>query len=179
MASLDIQDAYLHIPLHPSAKKFLCFKAGDLLYEFNCLPFGLNIAPLVFTSVLKVLIQKLRIANINILAYLDDLILWESNPQRCEQAVKATVNLLQDHGFLIHHTKSAPIPSQQVEWLGFHWDSVSHTAALTSRNARKIQDQSSAILAQGTTSRSELESLFGRLAFEAQFLPNIKYLERR
>lgn len=46
MACLDIQDAYLHDSMHPSARIFLCFQVNGQYFGFICLLFGLNIAPL-------------------------------------------------------------------------------------------------------------------------------------
>ena len=77
MACLDIQDAYLHVSIHPSMRKFLCFHANGRHFKFTVLPFGLNIAPLVFSSILRPIITQLREEQINVLAYPDDLIVWD------------------------------------------------------------------------------------------------------
>ena len=42
---IDLQDAYFHVPIHPSSRKF-AFK--NKVYQFQVLPFGLNTAPQVF-----------------------------------------------------------------------------------------------------------------------------------
>ena len=41
MASIDLKDAYLLVPVDKSCKKFIRFKYLDSLYEFNALPFEL------------------------------------------------------------------------------------------------------------------------------------------
>lgn len=53
MASLDLKDAYYLVPMHRSSQRYLRFKFGNTLFEFTCLPFGLNTAPYVFTKILK------------------------------------------------------------------------------------------------------------------------------
>ncbi len=54
MVSLDLKEAYLHVPIHPSHWRFLRValrsQAGELIvYQWKVLPFGLATAPRVFT----------------------------------------------------------------------------------------------------------------------------------
>ena len=45
VSSMDLSDAYLHIPIHPNSRKYLrfCYKAQ--VFQFTSLPFGLATAP--------------------------------------------------------------------------------------------------------------------------------------
>jgi len=52
MTSLDLQDAFHHILIHPKSHKYLQFHWHSKIYQFKVLPFGLSLAPLVFTKVL-------------------------------------------------------------------------------------------------------------------------------
>jgi hypothetical protein len=70
--SLDLKDAYLHVPIHPSHFKWLRFQVAGQAYAFRCLPFGLSTAPRVFTRVVKALGAFLRRNGIHIFQYLDD-----------------------------------------------------------------------------------------------------------
>ena len=45
---IDLQDAYFHLPIHPSSRKYLRFAFENKVYQFRVLPFGLNTAPQVF-----------------------------------------------------------------------------------------------------------------------------------
>lgn len=178
MACLDIQDAYLHIKLHPATRKLFCFQANGKRFEFTCPPFGLNISSIMFTSLLRPIIQKLRSEHINVLCYLDDLIIWDTSAIACGKTVFRSVTILQEHGSLIHLEKSQPTPSQQKDWLGFRWDSLSNSATFTPHNVNKIKHQSNLIFNQGRTCRSETASLQSRLAFAAQLLPRTCFLKR-
>ena len=53
VTSLDLTDAYFHIPIHPRFQKYLRFNVGDRSYQFTALPFGIATAPLEFTMVAK------------------------------------------------------------------------------------------------------------------------------
>ena len=46
---IDLHDAYFHVPIHPSSRKYLRFTFENKVYQFQVLPFGLNTAPQVFT----------------------------------------------------------------------------------------------------------------------------------
>jgi hypothetical protein len=52
-ASIDLRDAYFHVPLHPSTRKYMCFRWKGRLFRFCVLPFGLSPAPKVFTSLTR------------------------------------------------------------------------------------------------------------------------------
>ena len=45
---IDLQDAYFHVPIHPSSRKYLRFAFENKVYQFRVLPIGLNTAPQVF-----------------------------------------------------------------------------------------------------------------------------------
>ena len=52
MISLDLQDAYLQVPVHPQSRRYLRFCLGDQVYQFWVLCFGLSSAPQVSTRVM-------------------------------------------------------------------------------------------------------------------------------
>ena len=43
--SIDICDAYLHVPMHQAVCKYLRFVVNKKVYQFTCLPFGLATSP--------------------------------------------------------------------------------------------------------------------------------------
>ena len=45
MSSIDLSDAYLHIPIHPNSRKCLWFGHRSQVFHFTSLPFGLATAP--------------------------------------------------------------------------------------------------------------------------------------
>ena len=50
MASIDLKDAYFLISVKKECRKYLRFEFNNKLYEFNCLPFGLNVAPFIWMT---------------------------------------------------------------------------------------------------------------------------------
>ena len=49
VSSIDLSDAYLHIPIHLNSRKYLRFFHRSQVFQFTSLPFGLATAPQVFT----------------------------------------------------------------------------------------------------------------------------------
>ena len=52
MVSLDLQDAYLQVPVHHDSRRYLRFVVGGRTYQFRVLCFGLTTAPQVFTRIM-------------------------------------------------------------------------------------------------------------------------------
>ena len=58
MAKIDLKDAYLIVAVQEMSRKFLQFLWKGVIYQYKATPFGLNIAPYVFTKLLKRLTQN-------------------------------------------------------------------------------------------------------------------------
>nr|CAH7731121.1 unnamed protein product [Callosobruchus chinensis] len=77
LGNIDMKDAYYMIAVNDNYKKYLRFLFKDKRYQFNCLPFGLNIAPYIFTKLLKPLVTLLRkLKNMLFIICLDDINLY-------------------------------------------------------------------------------------------------------
>ena len=79
------------------------------------MPFGLNIAPRIFTKLISVLIKEFRGKGFKIFAYLNDWIIWELDPQRCKAALQKVRNMISNYGFIVNEKKSMLTPSQRVK----------------------------------------------------------------
>ena len=83
MVSLDLQDAYLQVPVHPASRRFLRFCVGDAVFQFRALYFGLSSAPQVFTRVMAPISSIMHRHGFRLLRYLDDW-LHLPGPGACE-----------------------------------------------------------------------------------------------
>ena len=70
--SIDLQDAYLHIPIVEHHHHFLHFVWCNVPYQWKVLPFGLATAPRVFTSLTKPILFLCHHKGLHIVIYLDD-----------------------------------------------------------------------------------------------------------
>lgn len=61
MMKPDLEYAYYAVPIHHESRKYLRFQFEGTTFEFICLPFGLSLAPRVFTRILRLVVAKLRL----------------------------------------------------------------------------------------------------------------------
>ena len=87
MAKLDLKEAYFMLSVNKSERKFLRFVFQGQIYKFNCLPFGFNCAPLIFTKLMKPVVSHLREKGFLSVIYLDDLLLLGSSYKGCKENV--------------------------------------------------------------------------------------------
>lgn len=74
MVSLDLQNAYWHVPLRPADHKLFQFRFDGALYEFKVLPFGVSVTLHVFHHLLQRVVVWLRWAGVCLCIYLDDVL---------------------------------------------------------------------------------------------------------
>ena len=116
--SIDLSDAYLHIPLHVAHRKYLRFFIQGKAYQFTCLCFGPSQAPRNFTKIVTVIAAYLRMQNLRLAVYLDDWFLVNQIRQLLIRDKIRTLDLLSELGFLINLEKSALQPSQNITYIG-------------------------------------------------------------
>ena len=138
-ASIDSADAYYSVSIDKTFRKYLRFVYEGQLYQFTCIPNGLSPGPRAFTKLLKSPLAYLRQQfGMNIIAYLEDLIIMGKTPLEVAEAVKQTLWLMTDLGFKVSVSKSTLIPSQEIEFLGFRLDTISITVHMLENKATKL-----------------------------------------
>ncbi|CAJ0918064.1 unnamed protein product [Ranitomeya imitator] len=122
MATVDLRDAYYHVPIHPEHRKFLRFAVskGHQIkhFQFNVLPFGISSAPRVFTKIMAEAIIFIRQQGICIVPYLDDLLIMAPSASRLETDVSKSLEILQTLGWIPNLEKSEVHPSTRRKFLG-------------------------------------------------------------
>ena len=169
--SLDLSDAYHHIPMSESAQKYLCFQIGDDRYKYLVLPFGLSIAPWAFTTLAKPLKDWARQQGIVMFQYLDDWIILARDPETLAEHTAAVVAKAQELGFLINTEKSELIPKQKITFLGEVLDLSQARAFPTQEKKQEIWQSLHRLLASRTIKLLRAESLLGLMSFVAPTIP--------
>ena len=70
--SIDLTDAYLHLPIHHQSRKYLRFVHEDQVYHFTALPFRMSLSLLIFSKLMDIIAAFLRQRAISVFPYLDD-----------------------------------------------------------------------------------------------------------
>lgn len=172
MAVLDQKEAFHRIPVNVNDRKYLRFVWEGHLYQFTCIPFGLNIAPFIFTKVMKPVLGKLRKSGFESVSYLDDALLLGNTKSICECNIQVTTKLFLSLGLEINYKKSQLVPSQRVKYLGFYLDSSQMSITLPEEKCINIISKCTAAIHNQTLIIHDLAVLIGNLISAS---PAIKY----
>ena len=130
--SLDLIDAYLHIPLRPAHRKFMRLAVGDHHFQFASMCFGLAPAPRVFTKVMVEIWAYMWRQGERMFQYLNDWLLISADKEKLRRQRKDLIRLTKRLGLLINVSKSEQVPSQEAVYLGdqlfLHWGEVGLSA---------------------------------------------------
>ena len=115
--TLDIQDAYWHVPVSWLCHVFLAFSLELFpgvwkTFVFQYLPFGLSSAPWAFTRVMKPIKAYLHIRSIRAHSYLDDFLFLSRCREVLVEQIALVLNLLERLGLKINSKKSQLVLSQ-------------------------------------------------------------------
>ncbi|XP_038126440.1 uncharacterized protein LOC119773526 [Cyprinodon tularosa] len=130
-SSVDLKDAYFHIPIYPPHRQYLRFAFQGVCYEYRVLPFGLSLSPRVFIRCTEAAVAPLRRRGIRLATYLDDWLLLAQSEQEARVHTHIVTKHLMDLGFVINMEKSHPSPTQEICFLGLSLRSVPFTARLS------------------------------------------------
>ncbi|KAK7889130.1 hypothetical protein WMY93_024690 [Mugilogobius chulae] len=104
--TIDLSDAYFHISVHPAHRKFLRFSYKETVYEYQVIPFGLSLAPRVFSKCVEAALAPLRATGIRIFSYIDDYLICSDSRERAVRDTLTVLNHLTALGFRINRAKS-------------------------------------------------------------------------
>lgn len=122
--SIDLKDAFFHIPVHPAHRKYLRFKTRKGTFQFVAMPFGLKTAPAVFTRIAKSVASYARSMGVSNLMYLDDWLLSHLLRATSNAQTSWMVQLTERLGWLINYDKSELESTQSPTFIGMFLDLV-------------------------------------------------------
>ena len=171
VSSIDLSDAYLHIPIHPSSRKYLrfCYKAQ--VFQFTSLPFGLATAPQVFTMIVKEVKLMALSRGLRIHQYLDDWLIRSQSQEEAQVNTQAVVDLTQSLGWIINQEKSELKPTQVFSFVGYEYHLDSALVKPTQERWLKLQDLILRLKSKRVLTARCLMSLIGLLASTEKMVP--------
>ena len=121
-SSLDLKDAFFHVPVARAHRKFLRFRFGHRHFHFRALPFGLTTSPYLFTRLVKPVGAYARSRGLSITQYLDDWLLSAASPQSCNEWTQWLLQLTTSLGLVVNLPKSDLTPKQVFDYIGITFD---------------------------------------------------------
>ena len=104
------------------AGKYQRFHLNKVNYQFKALPFGLAMAPLEFTKVVKEVKLMAQARGIRIHQYLDNWLLRARCLATCLQHTRTLLDLCQELGWVVNMKKSELTPQQVFNFVGYRFD---------------------------------------------------------
>ena len=171
MASIDLKEAYLQVPVHPASRHFLRFVFRGTVYQFKALCFGLSTAPQVFTRVMAPVSAILHSLGIRMRRYLDDWLVQSSSRESLLEDLQTVLRLCHELGIVINPMKSNLIPSQVVQYLGVVIASTSFRASPSVERISRLQSTAAEFQSCASPTASFWLSLLGVLSSLAHLIP--------
>ena len=169
--SLDAKDGFWHLPVSRRKRPFLGFRYRGKLYQFRALPFGLNVAPRLFTKVMAHMVKVMAAEGIFVLIYLDDLLIVAPTRELCLAHMYKALSILESFGWIINENKSRKLPAQIFEWLGVHFNLQTHTVCPTESNMDALRVRLQLVIQSKYCTRRKLMRLQGLANWVGQTNP--------
>ena len=163
MAKLDLKDCFWGLPLSKQDQRAVAFRWKGTNYVFKCLPFGLSLAPMFITKLYRHVVEYLQARGHRVMIYIDDLLILGENKQKCEDSLRATLELMKDLGAVVNEEKSCFSPEQTVNYLGFCLDSRTMTVTAPPNKIRNLKKQIRTLLRRKVASARDLASILGKI----------------
>ena len=163
--SIDLQDAYLHIPIFKHHCHFLCFVWHNVPYQWKVLPFGLATAPRVFMSLTKPILFLCHHKGLHIVIYLDDILMLVCSKQVGKRACLFLCSLLVHLSLHINFCKSDLCLSQTFCFLGLSLDTLHMSVSLPPDKLADIQQLALSLLQTPHVTVHRIMSFLGKANF--------------
>ena len=111
---LDLSNCFLSFPLHPSVRKYFCFRFEGVLYQFTSMPFGLSTAPRVCTQLLSIVQFALAEKGITDIRYLDDFFLIAKLEKDMARDLRIAQSVIRQFGLVVNPDKTEGVPTTRT-----------------------------------------------------------------
>ena len=168
--SIDLTDAYLHVPIHHQSRKYLRFVHEDKVYHFSALPFGISLSPLIFSKLMDVIAAFLRQRAISVFPYLDDWLIKNLIHNRLITQTKICIQTIQSLGFLPNLKKSDLFPAQKFTFIGMEFLTQQNLVSVPADRVQNLILTIKKIMSAKHVSARTFLSLLGKLSAAADLV---------
>ena len=163
ITSLDLTDAYFHMPVAIKFRKFMRFVIDNRIYEFLAMPFGLSTAPKEFTDLVVEFKKIASTRGFHLNQYLDDWINRDITQGIAQYRIWQLLQLVVFLGFVPNYDKSSLIPSRQFDFLGGSYDLQAEIVKPTTKRVVKVMKATDSFREAPTKTVRQFMSLIGLL----------------
>ena len=168
--SIDLTDAYLHVPIHHQSRKYLRFVHEDQVYHFSALPFGMSLSPLIFSKLMDVIAAFLRQRAVSVFPYLDAWLIKNLIHNRLITQTKICIQTIQSLGFLRNLKKSDLFPAQKFTFIGMEFLTQQNLVRVPADRVQNLILTIKKIMSAKHVSARTFLSLLGKLSAAADLV---------
>ncbi len=169
--TIDLKDAYFHVSILPSHRKFLRFAFRGKAYQYWVLPFGLALSPRTFTKYVDAALAPLRLQGIRILNYIDDWLILAQSEQMAVRHRDVVLAHMKELGLRLNTKKSVLSPLQRTTYLGVVWDSTTMQACLSPSRIESILTAVTRVREGLSFTVKQFQKLLGLMAAASNVIP--------
>ena len=160
---LDLTKGYWQVPISKDSRKYTAFQAGNKLYEFNTMAFGLKNAPATFNRMMA----KLLGHRSDVVYFFDDVLIFSETWNNHIQSIREVLRIFKANNLAVRPLKSE-FGFFQVGFLGH---------LVGGGLLKPLSDNVSKILKIKTPkTKKQVRSIIGLVNYYARFLPDTAIL---
>ena len=159
-AKIDLAHAYFHCPLSSHFSDYVGVQVREECFRFLGLPFGLNVSPEVWQSIIKVLLRIWQPNGLLVFVYGDDILVLGNTFDECSSATKEVLHTLRQTGFVINADKSQFTPSQIEEFFSITIDFQAGVISTPQRKRKSHRKDLGKIITTETISVRSASAMF-------------------
>lgn len=184
LAKVDLESAYRSVRIHPEDSHLAGlqweFKGGEKCYMVDRrLMFGARLSATIFNSLSQAVCRMMKSRGYDrIWAYLDDYLICEPTPERCQRAQADLMSLLRELGFAISYPKVIS-PTRRLTYLGVEIDTESYVYRLPGEKLKELENLVRGILERRNIGKKELQSLAGKMNWASRVIHGARTFTRR
>ena len=169
--SIDIRDAYLHVPMHQAVSRYLHVVVNQQVYQFTGLPFGLANSPQEFTKLLQPVVALLRQQGVKLHVYLRRLA-DQSRYTRTGQTARPDNHQCAPVSRLDHQLREIRPRSKSglFQSIGMQFNTRQFTVVSLPKMCRKVQSVHQHWITDLNITARDLHRLLGMLVFMASLV---------
>lgn len=157
--SWDVADAFHQVWLATSESARLAFRVGKTIYFPRTMPFGLKLAPWIWTKLMRPVVAHLRARGFKVMPYMDDFGCLAATSHRSAPVTQAeatagrvqAIAFFRKLGIDIHKTKGAAVGTRTLDLLGFTIDTSRRLLLLKPDRLRSVVGSAVSLRRHATT----------------------------
>lgn len=157
---IDLKGAYQQIVVSEKSREYLTINTFKGLFRFTRLPFGVNVAPKIFQSIMEQILGGLS----QVFCFIDDIIVCGQSEEECKSKLFEVLSRLDQHNVSLKLEKCKFL-ERTVEYLGH---------VLSNGQVRPNEEKVRAIVdAPAPQNVQQLMAYLGLLNYYGKFIPNL------